>query len=413
MPLTPQQLANLLNVNRLVQSAPTLQQAMSAIATLAANLTDCELASILTYDTEINSLRFIGLPSQHRKTLEGVSVPLDGSLAGLVYRQKQPQVVNQIITAPQHFKGIDYLSGFQTRSALVVPVLLRNEAVGVIEALNKMNGADYTGEDVAILESLAFQVGLLLENGQLRQQVQKYHRETARLDKMKNDFIAITSHELRTPLGLILGHSTFLRELVDPEYHDQLDTIIRNARRLKDIIENTTKVENVEAGTAVVRQNQVSIRGTLQDLLDSYKPEFEQKKLHLRADLGRAEMFIEGDQEKVAAIFSNLIKNAITFTNPNGQVSISAEQIPGYVKVVVKDTGVGIPAKDLDLIFERFYQVESHLTRKHGGMGLGLSVAKMFIEMHGGKLWVESVVGEGSTFTALFPQGIAPKSQKS
>ncbi len=112
---------------------------------------------------------------------------------------------------------------------------------------------------------------------------------------------------------------------------------------------------------------------------------------------------VEGDAPKISIALSNLVKNGITFSDSGGNVSVQAEKIPGYVKVSVTDDGIGIPSKDLPRVFERFYQVESHLTRRHGGMGLGLSVAKVMIEMHGGRIWGESEEGKGSNFTFILP----------
>ena len=115
------------------------------------------------------------------------------------------------------------------------------------------------------------------------------------------------------------------------------------------------------------------------------------------------ELWVDIDGGKISIVLSNLLKNALTFTNDGGHVVIRGEQKPEYVTVTVQDDGLGIPAKDLPRIFDRFYQVESHLTRRHGGMGLGLSVAKVMIEMHGGRIWAESKEGEGSSFTFLLP----------
>jgi signal transduction histidine kinase len=114
-------------------------------------------------------------------------------------------------------------------------------------------------------------------------------------------------------------------------------------------------------------------------------------------------LVVEGEEGKIAIILSNLIKNALAFTDPGGHIAVAAERVPGYVKVTVVDDGIGIPVSDLPRIFERFYQVEGHLTRKHGGMGLGLSVAKAMVEMHGGRISVESAEGKGSIFTVLLP----------
>lgn len=404
MLLNAQQITTLLQVSRELAGVGRPAQALGFLLDAVVDLTNSDAASVLEYDESIASLRFASLmPPQLRRSLEGVSVPVQGSIAGLAFREKRPVLVSNVAESPHRFKGIDYLSGYQTHSVVAVPILLRNEALGVLEALNKRDGSDYTGDDVAILEALASQVAFFLENQRLRQVVQKNQEDTERLNRMKSDFIAITSHELRTPLGLILGHSTFLREIIDQEYHDQLDTIVRNATRIKEIIESTTSVNNVQTGTALVHRESVSVRKIIQDAVETLSEDARRKKLNFRVEIGRSDLWVEGDAEKIGIILSNLIKNAITFTNENGHVLILAEQIPGYVKVSVIDNGIGIPAADMERIFERFYQVESHLTRRHGGMGLGLSVAKMLVELQGGKIWVESVEGKGSNFTVLLP----------
>ena len=218
---------------------------------------------------------------------------------------------------------------------------------------------------------------------------------------MKSDSIAITSHELRTPLGLILGHATFLREVIGESHRAQLDIIIRNAMRLKEIIESMANVDNFERGVAAVRRRSISVARITEEVVESFQEEARSKKISLRMDVGKDDLMIEGDASKIAVALSNLVKNALTFTDAGRHVFVVTEQVPGYVKVSVIDDGIGIPSKDLPRIFERFYQVETHLTHKHGGMGLGLSVAKLMVEMHGGRIWAESVEGKGSNVTFL------------
>ena len=128
-----------------------------------------------------------------------------------------------------------------------------------------------------------------------------------------------------------------------------------------------------------------------------------ERNITLTAEFTGEDLFVEGDETKISIALNNLVKNAITFTDDGGHVLVKGEALPGYVKVSVIDDGIGIPMKDLPHIFERFFQVESHLTRRHNGMGLGLSVAKVMIEMHGGRIWAESLEGRGSNFTFLLP----------
>lgn len=403
MPFSDSRMEDFLRASRQASVTLDLRELLHAMLNAAIDLTSSETASILEYDAAGQALRFSALPRQHRKRLEGILVPLTGSVAGLALRDRQPVAVHDAAHSPQHFKGTDELSGYVTRSVLAVPLILGDRPLGVLEVVNKRGGLNYSDEDATLLESLAAQVALAIENNALRLRLETVVEDAARLDKMKGDFIAITSHELRTPLGLILGHSTFLREIVGPEYREQLDTIIRSATRLKEIIENMTSVENAHNGTAIVQRQLVSVRKIIQEQIQIIRPEFDSKKIKFHADLGQDDLMLEGDTEKIGIILSSLLKNSVTFTNPDGHVFLAAEKIPGYVKISLVDDGIGIPAKDLPHIFERFYQVESHLTRKHGGMGLGLSVAKMLTEIHGGRVLVESVEGKGSKFTVLLP----------
>ncbi|MBN1304212.1 MAG: GAF domain-containing sensor histidine kinase [Anaerolineales bacterium] len=379
---------------------------LATISSIASELIGCEAVSILEYDEDCGCLRFISVPWFHRDALSGMEVPLDGSIGGQVCRDLQPVVVQDVSKAANHFKRPDQKTGFETRSLLSVPVVFKGQVLGVMEVLNKADNAHYTEDDVTILEMLASLVGGIMSNKHLERQVQAVTDELAELDRLKNDFIAITSHELRTPLGLILGHATFLREVVDDEYSDQLDTIVRNATRLKDIIESLSNVDNYQSGVARIRRRSISLKRIIEDIVDSYSETAIRQKLKLETELGSEDLVIEGDAEKISTALGNLIKNALSFTDPDGRITVRGEALSGAVKVSVRDNGIGIPVNDLPRIFDRFYQAESHLTRRHGGMGLGLSVAKMMVEMHGGRIWAESVEGEGSTFIFVLPVSV-------
>lgn len=275
--------------------------------------------------------------------------------------------------------------------------------MGVLEVVNKLDNAHYTEDDVTILEMLALYAAIALSNFNLEARVQNTGDEFAKLDRLKSKFIAITSHELRTPLGLILGHATFLKEMIAEEQHEPVETIIRNATRLKEIIENLTNVDNYDTGMASIRQGTISIPQLIEEVVASFQDMAASKNITLQTDVPEERLQVEADTSKITVAISNLVRNAITFSNEGGKVLIKAGAVKGLVQVSVSDNGVGIPARDLSHVFERFFQVESHLTRRHDGMGLGLSVAKTMVELHGGRIWVESVEGQGSNFTFLLP----------
>jgi two-component system sensor histidine kinase VicK len=154
---------------------------------------------------------------------------------------------------------------------------------------------------------------------------------------------------------------------------------------------------------ARVRSHKVAMARIAEDVVLTFQDEARSKNITLMSEWGKSPHFIEADGVKINIALSNLVKNALQFTNRGGAVRVSVNEDSGYIKVSVSDNGIGIPAKELSKVFDRFFQVETHLTRKHGGMGLGLAVARSMIELHGGRIWVESEEGKGSTFTFLLP----------
>ena len=393
----------LIEISRTLSTSLDLEPFLGSLIAAASELTGCETASILELEASGEQLHFLALPWFHDELLKQLKVPVLTSVAGWVVENGQAAVVPDVNAEPLHFKGADQAANFVTRSLMAVPITFQGEKLGVLEVVNKAGEAIYTEEDLSILESLASQAASAIQNAHLQEKIKKSGDQVSQLDRMKSDFIGIASHELRTPLGLILGHATFLREVIQPEYRAQLDIIIRNSMRLKEIIDSIANMDNAQSGTASLRARSISVKHVVEEVMDSFMEEAGRKHLNLRADTGQAELLVEGDTSKISIALSNVVKNALDFTNPGGHVFIVAEQIAGYVKVSVMDDGIGIPAKDLSHVFERFYQVESHLTRKHGGMGLGLSVAKVMTELHGGRIWAESVEGQGSNFTILLP----------
>ncbi len=392
-------LERLLETSRTLSASLDLEPFLHSLITAASELTGCEAAFIFETEEDGEQLHFLALPRFHRGALKSVKVPL-ASVAGWVFENGQPAVIPDVTAEPRHFKGVDQATGFVTRSLMAVPVIYQGEKLGVLEVINKTGEAHYTEEDLTILETLASQAAIAIQNTRLMNKVQKSLNEAAQLERIKNDFNTTASHELRTPLSLILGHATFLYEVVQPDYQAQVDIIIRNAMRLKEKIDS---IADIDGGMASLRARMISVKRVVEEVMDLFHHEAQRKHITMRADIGQGDLPVDGDASKISIALSNLVKNALRFTNPNGHVSIIAEQIPGYVKVSVIDDGIGIPPKDLSHIFERFYRVESHLTRKHGGMGLGLSVAKVMVELHGGRIWVESEEGKGSNFTFILP----------
>lgn len=406
-----EQFERLLEVARGLTTAPDIEAFLQTIITEASEMTNSEFASVLEYEEVGKELRFLSMAWIHREALRPVGVPLDGSAAGWVFRKGQALIIQDTKIDQRHFKAPDRISQYETRSLAAVPLITHGETIGVLEAINKKDDAHYTDEDLAILSTLGALAAQAMRNDSLRRQVKSARIEMAELERLKTDFIAITSHELRTPLGLILGHATFLRELAGEQYGEQLDTIIRNATKLKEIVENLADVDNYQKGSARVRSNQVSLARIVDDVALTFQDEAKTQSVALSVEKNESPLYMDADGVKINIALSNLVKNALQFTDSGGRVTIRAGEESGYLKVSVEDTGIGIPPRDLPRVFERFFQVESHLTRRYTGMGLGLAVAKGMIELHGGRIWVESEVGKGSAFTFLLPSHQPPPSE--
>lgn len=395
-------LEHLSEVIRSLTSAIELEPFLQTVVSVACELTDSEAASILELDEQSESLHFLASPLVHKDTVRTVQIPVNASLAGLAVREQKSLRSLDVPKDGRHFREVDFALAFETRSLVAVPLIVRGKVLGVLEAVNK-NKSYYTEDDVFILETLAAPVALIIHNINLQRRIDASFSQLGELDHLKTDFIAITSHELRTPLGVILGHATFLRELLDETYWEQMDVIIKNASRLKEIIESLASMDNYKTGGSRVHQQAISMNKLIEEVSANFSDTASKRNITLSIEPSEGDLFVEADETKISIALTNLIQNAITFTDNGGHVRVKSESLPGYIKVSVADDGIGIPSKDLPHVFERFFQVETHLTRRHNGMGLGLSVAKVMIEMHGGRIWAESLEGRGSNFTFLLP----------
>ncbi len=396
-------LESLLEFCKTLSSNLELEPFLNCAVEFASDITESESSSILVFDPENQVLRFLAGPWYQLDKLKNIGVPLERSIAGWVYANGEAMTLHHGDKDDRIFRVVDRELNEGTQSILAVPIVFRGKTIGVFESINKARDAHYTLEDVSALEILASQVGMAISNHSLEEDTRLAEQKVTELERLKSDFIAIASHELRTPLGLVIGHATFLSESASEEQKPDVDVILRNAMRLKEVIEQFTDSDLLEQGLYRLRKKKISINTLIQSAVNAHQPFAKEKNISLSAEVGTIPLVVEADPEKLEVIVGNLIKNAIIFNNEGGVVRAKAEQVPGYIKITVADNGVGIPLEEQDQIFKRFYQVEKHLTRHHGGMGLGLSIAKEMIELHGGRIWVESVEGRGSKFMFILP----------
>lgn len=404
--LNKQDVDRLLAVCRNLSKSAELEPYLQSIVDTACALTGSEASSISLYEAETGLLKFVAAPAHQQEALKLIRVPLEASVAGQCFTQGLPVIVQDAQSDPGHFNGVDRDLKFTTRSILAIPMIFRSETIGVLEALNKERNDNYTEDDVRILETLASLATTAISYTQMQENATRAANEMAELDHMKDNFIAIASHELRTPLGIIMGHVMELRDTSqNSAERRRADIILSNTARMKKIIEDLTEIDEFSRGKSRFKGQFVAIDELIKEVMDTFAAEAQAKKIRLTCKVPDMDLTIVGDWEKITIALSSLVKNALTFTNEKGTVLILAEYLPGYIKVSVIDNGIGIPVRDIPRVFDRFYQVASHMTRRHGGMGLGLAVAKLMVEMHGGQIWAESIEGKGSNFSILLPTG--------
>ena len=399
-----QRLERILEVSRDLTSTVALEPLLHKIVRVAAEVTGSEAASILLISATTGELRFRAASDDVSGQLRDIPVPVESSIAGEVFVSGQSAIVSDVRETPRHYGAVGRQIGQEIESLLAVPMQIKQRRIGVLEAVNKQGKDTFSTEDVETLTALAAQAAAAIENARLVGALQSAYERLGQLDRLKSDFIAVASHELRTPLSIILGYASFLQEDVDPESAKKMQIVVQAATRLHHIMETMLNLRYLETGELELTVTSFDLRDEVSQVSDEYRALADANKVMIENDLPRDEVIVWADRDKVRVVLDNLISNAVKFNLKGGRVLVAVRGLGDEVMVRVADTGVGISEKDLKRIFERFSQLENHMTRRHEGMGLGLSVVKGLVECHGGRVWAESIPGQGSCLFVVLPR---------
>ena len=396
------QLARLCEISINLNSQLELNPLLHFIVQTATQVLDCEEASIMLYDEQKAELLFTASSNSTEK-LAQIPVPLEGSIAGMIFRENRALLIADVEKDPRHFAQVGEQINFRPKSLLGVPMLIRDKVTGVLEALNKRNGT-FTQKDAYLLSIIASQAAVALNNARLHNELQNAYDELSRVDKIKSDFMAIASHELRTPLGVILGYATFLKEDAQGELSSLADMVLNSALKLRSVVEEMTNMNMLRVGSVDLQKTSTSIQQIISRAYEEILSTAKAKNQKITLDISPDPIDLLADPSKIELVFLNLLNNALRFTPVEGEIRIRVFNKNQEVWVQIKDSGIGIPPSELKKIFQEFYQVEDHMTRRHGGMGLGLAIAKGIIDAHGGRIWAESEgEGKGATFFVVLP----------
>lgn len=391
-----------MEISRELNSTIGLNSLLKKIINEAAVLTNAEAASILLLDPYTRELRFKATSGEMPPEMADTPVPLSSSIAGTVLTTNKPLIVNDVSQDPRWNPQVSQTINFPTGSILGVPMHDMARPVGVLEALNKSEG-QFSEEDVAILSILADLAGVAVEKARLFAELQEANQQLNELDRLKSDFIAVASHELRTPLSIILGYVSHLREVADADSVRQLDSVLRAAVRLRNLIQDMLNLQYVDAGRTSLERRPVDLSQAVSNIVAERYEAFMAKKQVVQTQIPTTPVPALVDRNMIQVIFNNLLDNAGKFTPEQGKIVVSLKQHDNEIWVTIKDSGVGIPEEQLNRVFNRFYQIEPHLRRQHEGMGLGLAIAKELVALNKGRIWATSTLGEGSEFYVAFP----------
>ncbi len=397
-------LSRMVEISRALNSITNLDDLLSHIIKEAADLTQAEAASILLLDPRTHQLHFKASSNQIPSQMAEIMVSLDDSIAGAILQANKPMYIQDVSRDPRWNPQVGQVINFDTRQILGVPMRnVNQESVGVLEALNKVDAAHFSVQDLETLAVLADIAGAAVEKARLFMELEQANAALSELDEVKSNFISIASHELRTPLAVIMGYVSFLREDADETTAEQFDTVLDAAVHLRSLIQDMANLSYVDAGQTTLLRKMMDLAALVREMELASDETAVAKNQTVSLTLPAEPLTVVVDRGMIEVILGNLLNNAVKFTPQNGRIAITVERQGREAWFRIQDTGSGIPEDQLERIFQRFYQVESPLARQHGGMGLGLSIAKELVELNHGRIWAESVGQAGSQFIVALP----------
>ena len=396
-------------VGQAVSSTLELETVLNTIVSRAAQLAGADGASVYEYDETAREFLLRAAHNYEPELIEFLrAVPIRSGegLTGRAVERRQPVQLADI--APEgvyESRTREILLRMGYRALLAVPLMREDQVIGTL-AVNRRTPGEFTPEVVELLKTFATQSALAIQNARLFREVEEKGRQLAVASQHKSQFLANMSHELRTPLNAVLGYTELILdetfgEVPEP-IRDSLERARNSGQHLLGLINDVLDLSKIEAGQLTLSLADYAMEEITHAVATGVESLAAEKHLALHVAVPPDLPPGKGDSRRIAQVLLNLVGNAIKFTE-TGEVRVGVAVSDGMFLVSVADTGPGISEADQSRIFEEFQQADSSSTRKKGGTGLGLAIAKRIVEMHGGRIWVESALGQGSTFRFTLP----------
>jgi signal transduction histidine kinase len=388
------------------RSTYDLQTVLNALVESAARLCDAEMGAIMRpHGSAFDFAANFGFSQEMAALLVAKPVPAGrGTLAGRTACEGRPVHIPDVLADPAYtYAEGQRVAGY--RSMLGVPLLREGTSIGVVILVRKV-ARPFTEKQIKLVTTFADQAVIAIETVRMFDEIQDKSRQLAQASRHKSQFLANMSHELRTPLNAILGYTELLIDKVYGETPAKMEDVLRridgNGKHLLGLINDVLDLSKIEAGQLVLALGDYSLKNVVHTVSSVVEPLANEKQLAFSIELPPDLPPGYGDERRLTQVVLNLVGNAIKFTDV-GEVVIRAAKVNGSFEVSVRDTGPGISKADKARLFQEFQQADNSITRKKGGTGLGLAICKRIIELHGGRIWVESAPGYGSTFSFTLP----------
>ena len=394
-------------VSQTVNSTLDLETVLSAIVTKAVQLSGTDAGAIYDFNearSEFSLHSTYGMDENLIAAIKERHIRRGDAGVGQAVAQHAPFQIADVRSEPaSDVLDVVIRAGF--RALLIVPLLGADQVIGALVVRRKAPG-EFSKNTVDLLQTFAAQSVLAIQNARLFTEIGEKSRQLEVASQHKSQFLANMSHELRTPLNAILGYTELILDGIYGEMPDRaravLERVQSNGKHLLSLINDVLDLSKIEAGQLTLSLTDYSIKDVVHSVFSVVESLATAKQLALKIEVPPNLPTAHGDERRLSQVLLNLVGNAIKFTD-SGEVAIKASAANGSYTLSVHDTGPGISEVDRGKIFEEFQQADSSATKKKGGTGLGLSISKHIVEMHGGHIWVDSNVGEGSTFSFTVP----------
>ncbi|MGD2271445.1 MAG: ATP-binding protein [Desulfobacterales bacterium] len=394
-------------VSQVVSSSLDLEKVLTSIVRHAVDLSKADAGTIYEFEEAeqvfIPSINYGASPDFIEALRKSKLRAGDRTVIGQAAKKRAPDQIPNLFESPDYPLQFVQQAGYH--ALLALPLLREERLIGGLVVRRKAAG-EFPAPVVDLLQTFAAQSVLAIHNARLFREIEEKGSELEVANKHKSEFLANMSHELRTPLNAILGYTELILDNIYGDVPEKIQEVLKrlekNGRHLLSLINDVLDLSKIEAGQLTLALNEYSMGEVIQTVFTSVEALATEKNLELKVKVPKDLTTGKGDEQRIAQVLLNLLGNAIKFTD-EGEVKVEASISNETFWVSVSDTGPGLSEADQKKIFEEFQQADGSSTRKKGGSGLGLSISKKIVEMHGGRIWVESTLGKGSTFRFTLP----------